>query len=127
MLILGEQMNMRVGVKGLDFVEITDAELDNTTYEAAEKKYLENNQTQAITAFEKYLKEFPSGLHALQSHYYLAELYVQTKNPDAAVPHYQKVLEGGRKRIPGTIIGAAITTIFGERAIRKSNSATKPT
>ena len=35
-------------VRTLDFVAVTDAELDNDTYEAAEKQYLQNNTKQAI-------------------------------------------------------------------------------
>src|SRR5690606_24618948 len=52
-------------VKTLDYVEVTDADLDNTTYEAAEKQYLENKPDAAIRLFNAYLNEFPRGLHAL--------------------------------------------------------------
>ncbi|MFO8145991.1 MAG: tetratricopeptide repeat protein, partial [Gillisia sp.] len=54
-------------VKNVDFVEVTDADLDNTSFEAAEKQYLNNNTAAAKTGFEKYLKSFPNGLNALKS------------------------------------------------------------
>ena len=38
-------------VKTLDFVEVTNADLDNATYEAAEKQFLQNNDAKAITEF----------------------------------------------------------------------------
>lgn len=83
-------------VKGLSFVDVTDADLDNTSYEAAEKQYLENNEIVAITAFEKYLNEFPEGLHAIKSHFQLAQLYVKKGNKNAAIPHYEYVLKQER-------------------------------
>ncbi len=79
-------------VKSLDFIEVSDADLDNTSYEAAEKQYLENNTGAAINGLEKYLSQFPNGLHALQSHYYLGELYEKKDQADAAIPHYEYVL-----------------------------------
>ncbi len=83
-------------VKGLSFVDVSDADLDNTSFEAAEKQFLENNRKAAKIAFEKYLTDFPNGLHALKSHFYLAQLYFDTQNFDAAIPHYQYVLEKDR-------------------------------
>ncbi|WP_062053541.1 tetratricopeptide repeat protein [Aquimarina longa] len=83
-------------VKGLSFVEVSDADLDNTVYEAAEKQFLENNDTSATNGFKKYLAEFPNGLHALKSHFYLAQLYFKKEQKTAAISHYQYVLEKER-------------------------------
>ncbi|NRA91593.1 MAG: tetratricopeptide repeat protein, partial [Psychroserpens sp.] len=46
-------------VRTLDYVVVTDSELDNTAYLAAEKQYLDNNTDAAIRQFNKYLNEFP--------------------------------------------------------------------
>ncbi len=89
---LGRTDEYATWVKGLDFVEVTDADLDNTLYEAAEKQYVENNENAAISGLEKYLNQFPKGLHALQSHYYLGELYEKKDKPKEAIPHYEYVL-----------------------------------
>ncbi|WP_010522327.1 tetratricopeptide repeat protein [Aquimarina agarivorans] len=78
-------------VKSLDFVDISNEELDNTTYEAAEKPYQENNTAKAIVGFEKYLNEFPKGLHQLNSHFYLAQLYSKKGNKEKALTHYLAV------------------------------------
>ena len=51
-------------VKTLSFVEVSDADLDNDTYESAEKQYLQNNNKQAISGFSSYVSKFPNGIHA---------------------------------------------------------------
>ena len=79
-------------VKGISFINITDAELDNTTYEAGENKFLENNVPKAIEGFKKYLLAFPEGLHALQANFYLAELLVKIGSEKEAIPNYQYVV-----------------------------------
>ena len=44
-------------VRTLDYVEVTDVELDNTMYLAAEKPYLENDTDNAIRQFNNYLNQ----------------------------------------------------------------------
>ena len=80
-------------VKTLDYVDVTDSELDNTTYLAAEKQYLDNNTDKAISQFNIYLREFPNGIHALNSHFYLAELYTKKNQAADAQPHYEFVVK----------------------------------
>ncbi|WP_298346405.1 tetratricopeptide repeat protein [uncultured Algibacter sp.] len=83
-------------VKQLDYVEVTDADLDNTTYEAAEKQYLENNTDKAIRQFNGYLNQFPNGIHALQSHFYLAQMYYKKDLLENAAPHYKYVVDASQ-------------------------------
>ena len=83
-------------VKNVDFVEVTDADLDNTTFEAAEKQYLNNNTSAAKTAFEKYLKSFPNGLNALKSNFYLAQMYFRDDQKDKSIQNYKFVVEKPR-------------------------------
>ncbi len=83
-------------VKGLSFVDVSDADLDNTSYEAAEKQLVENNTNAAINGFEKYLNEFPNGLHALKSHFHVAQLYFKKGDAAASIPHYEFVLQEER-------------------------------
>ena len=64
---LGEVNQYAAWVQTLDYIEITDVELDNATYESAEKQYLDNNGDKAIREFNDYLNEFPNGLHALRA------------------------------------------------------------
>jgi len=80
-------------VKGISFINITDADLDNTTYEAAENKFLENNVSKAIEGFKKYLLAFPEGLHTLQANFYLAQLLVKEGSNIEAIPNYEYVID----------------------------------
>lgn len=82
-------------VKKLDFVEVTDADLDNTTFEAADKQYRENNTEKARVALEKYIRSFPNGLHSLEANFYLAQLYFREANKAKSIPHYKFVVNRG--------------------------------
>lgn len=83
-------------VNTLDFVEVENAELDDAAYQAAERPYLENKLKQAITRFETYLSDFPSGQHALKAHFYVAQLYFGEKENEKAIPHYKYVVDRER-------------------------------
>lgn len=83
-------------VKTLSFVNVTDAELDEDMYAAAEKQYIANNAKQAITGFTNYLAQFPSGKYALKVHFYLAQLYFADKLEKNATPHYEYVMNQSR-------------------------------
>ena len=83
-------------VKTLSFVEITDAELDDDTYESVENQYLDNNPKKAIEGFTGYLAQFPKGLHILKAHFYLAQLYFADKLEKNAIPHYDYVIGQAR-------------------------------
>lgn len=78
-------------VKTVDFVNVTDADLDNDMYQSAEKQYLQNNHKKAIGSFKSYLKSFPSGLHALQANFYLAQSLFSENLKMEAIPHYTAV------------------------------------
>jgi len=79
-------------VRTLDFVAVTDAELDNDTYDAAFKQYSQNNNKQAITGFAGYVSKFPAGLHALEANFYLAQLTYAEGSETKSVANYQYVI-----------------------------------
>ncbi|MDD7885329.1 tetratricopeptide repeat protein [Flavivirga sp. 57AJ16] len=93
---LGRVDDYATWVRTLDYVEVTDTDLDNATYEAAEKQYLDNNTDKAIKQFNGYLNEFPNGLHALQAHFYIAQLYYKKDLTENAAPHYKYIVEASR-------------------------------
>ncbi|SDS12589.1 tetratricopeptide repeat protein [Christiangramia echinicola] len=78
-------------VRNIDFVEVSDADLDNTTYEAAENQYLNNNTDKAIANFEKYIQNFPNGIHSINANFYLAQLYYRNGNIDRSISNYRYV------------------------------------
>ncbi|WP_163396087.1 tetratricopeptide repeat protein [Flavobacterium limi] len=79
-------------VRTLDFVSVTDAELDNDTYDAAFKQYSQNNSKQAIPGFTGYVSKFPSGLHSLEANFYLAQLLYAEGSEANSVANYQYVI-----------------------------------
>ncbi|WP_299364600.1 tetratricopeptide repeat protein [Winogradskyella sp.] len=93
---LGRVDEYAAWVRSLDYVEVTDVELDNTMYQAAEKPYLESDTDKAIRQFNKYLNQFPNGIHALKSHFYLAQLYYKKDLFENAQPHYKYVVEASK-------------------------------
>ncbi|MFY0603697.1 MAG: tetratricopeptide repeat protein [Flavobacteriaceae bacterium] len=90
---LGTVDEYALWIKTVSFINITDIELDNTMYESAENKFLENKSKAAISGFQKYLKSFPSGAHALQANFYLAQLLVKSEKNEEAIPNYQYVVD----------------------------------
>lgn len=82
-------------VRDLEFVEVTDSELDNATYESAEKQLLENKTDAAIRGFTNYIKNFPNGAHMLNANFKLAQLYFGKESKDSALPHYIYVADQG--------------------------------
>ncbi|MGZ0014896.1 tetratricopeptide repeat protein [Yeosuana sp. AK3] len=90
---LGRVNDYATWVKTLDYVEVSDSDLDNATYEAAEKQYLDNNTERAIQQFNGYISQFPNGLHSLQAHFYIAQLYYKKDLASNAATHYKYVVE----------------------------------
>ena len=79
-------------VRTLDFVAVTDAELDNDTFEGAEKQYLQNNTKQAVVGFSGYVSSFPKGIHALKANFYLAQSYFSEGQESQSIPNYEFVI-----------------------------------
>lgn len=93
---MGKVNEYATWVRTLDFVAVTDADLDNDTYEAAEKQFLQNNTKQAITSLSGYVSQFPKGIHNLKANFYLAQsLYADGKQINA-VPNYEFVISKSR-------------------------------
>ena len=79
-------------VKTLNFVQVTDVELDNDSFTAAEKQYLENKTNLAIEGFENYNARFGNGSHSLKSNFFLAQLYYANAKELKAIPNYEFVV-----------------------------------
>ena len=78
-------------VRNIDFVEVSDADLDNATYEAAENQYLSNNTQKAMVNLEKYIQNFPNGIHSINANFYLAQLYYRDGKIDKSIPNFKYV------------------------------------
>ena len=82
-----------VWVGDLDFINVTDAELDHDMYESAERQYTMNDYAKAIKAFKKYLQNFPKGQHSLHAHFYLAQAYESQNQENKTLSHYKYVTD----------------------------------
>lgn len=102
-------------VKTVSFANITDVDLDNTSYEAAEKKFLENNTTKAIEGFQKYISSFPNGLHSLKANFYLAQLHEKSNQSELSIPHYQYVISKDQSEFSEESLNK-LSTIFLEKS-----------
>ena len=83
-------------VRTLDFVAVTDADLDNDTFESAMKQFEQNNTRQAISGFMAYNASFPRGIHALKSNFYLAQSYFAEGQKDKSIANYSYVINEPR-------------------------------
>ena len=81
----------------LSFINSTNAQLENTTFAVAEKKYLDDkNVKKTIESLEKYNKEFPKGIYKIKAHYYLADVLFKEKLFQKAIPYYTFIIEENR-------------------------------
>lgn len=80
-------------VKTLTFIDVSDAELDNNTYESAEKQYLQNNTKAAIAGFITYVTKYPKGIHSTKAHFYLAQLQYADQDNNKAISNYKIVAD----------------------------------
>ncbi len=92
---LGRVDEYAAWVKDLDFVEVTDSELDNATFESADKQNLEGKKEAAIRGYVKYIKQFPNGLHSTKANFNLAQLYFGKGQKEQALPNYKFVADKG--------------------------------
>src|SRR5690606_6727030 len=83
-------------VRTLDYIEVSDADLDNDTFLGAEKQYLQGNTKQAISALAGYIAKFPSGLHELKANFYLAQAYYADNLETNAIPNYEYAISRPR-------------------------------
>jgi tetratricopeptide (TPR) repeat protein len=83
-------------VRTLDFVTVTDVELDNDSYESAVKQFEQNNNKQAISGFNAYIASFPTGIHSVQANFYLAQAYYSEGQKDNSIANYQYVIDQPR-------------------------------
>lgn len=68
------------------------SERDTLTYVAAEKIYGRGDISEAKNEFNRYLKNFPDGSFALDSHYYLGLIYYNQNAPKDALNHLEKII-----------------------------------
>ncbi len=84
--------------EGLGFANVSIAQQDSLTYIAAEGRYMAGDCTNAVKSFENYLENFPSGIFALNAHFYKAECDFRFNEFQKALASYEFVLEKPRSK-----------------------------
>ena len=82
-------------VQGLDFVDISTAELENDVYASAENQMANNNHQAALKSFNDYLSTYPNGLHATKAYFNSAEINYGNNKTAEAKANYEEVLKKG--------------------------------
>jgi TolA-binding protein len=92
---MGEVDTYAQWVRGLDYVEVTDQELEAASYEAAERQYMEGNTARAEKGFVSYLQQFPNGGRNIEARFRLASLYFDKGESGKALDYFKTVAESG--------------------------------
>ncbi|UCE68683.1 MAG: tetratricopeptide repeat protein [Flavobacteriaceae bacterium] len=106
---LGEVDTYAEWVRGLDFVEVSDLELEAASFEAAEKQRLEGNSSRALKAYTNYLDRFPNGSRHIEARFRAAELLYAEGKTKAAFPYFKTAAASGT----GEIAEQSLTRICG--------------
>ena len=80
-------------IKNVDFVNVTDEEIEGAMFSSAEQFYLSDNLDKSIESLKKYLERFPSGANALSANFFLADAYKRSDQLEKAIPYYQFILD----------------------------------
>jgi tetratricopeptide (TPR) repeat protein len=81
-------------LRKLDFITFNNSDIDNTTFELAEKTYFESKiGEEIIRNLSNYIRKFPDGIHRVKANYYLADVYYKLKEYEKAIPHYEFIID----------------------------------
>jgi len=82
--------------KTLKFIDVSDNELESSSFAIAERKYFEGKNDGSILSLKKYLRKFPNGKNNLKANYYLADILFKEKLFTQSIEKYQIVLKNGQ-------------------------------
>lgn len=100
--------------KTLKFVNVSDSELENSSFAIAERKYFEGKNDSSILSLKKYLRNFPNGKNGLKANYYLADILFKEKLFNQAEEKYKTVLEAGKSEFSEDVL-AKLSQIYLQR------------
>lgn len=77
----------------LNFINISNQQIDNTTFAIAEKKYLESKVgEEIIESLQKYVRQFPRGIHRIKANYYLADVLFKVNEYKKSKTYYEFIV-----------------------------------
>ncbi len=86
----GEAGAYSAWAKKYTWINVSNTELDDAVFTTAEEAYF-NREASALTELEKYLQDYPNGLHILKAHYYLARIYLKKNKRGKSALHYEYI------------------------------------
>ena len=97
--------------KTLKFVNVSNSELENSSFDIAERKYFEGKNNGSILSLKKYLRNFPDGKNSIKANYYLANVLFTEELFDQAAEKYQIVLDAGKSEFSEEVL-AKLSQIY---------------
>lgn len=97
--------------KTLNFINVSDTELENSSFAIAERKYFESKHKSSLLSLKKYLKSFPNGKNKLKATYYLADILFKDKLYEEASKNYKIVLDAGQSELSEDVL-AKLSQIY---------------
>ena len=77
---------------GTGIGDISTAEQDNITFQAANNRYIKGEYQGTFEAVNAYFDKFPKAIHEKQAKFIRAESLVKLNRPDEAIPDYEFIL-----------------------------------
>ena len=102
-------------VNNLDFVDLADSDVDNATFESAEKPFLSGNNQKAILGFKKYINQFPKGIHSLKANFYLAQLLYNQGDKQESLAYFKEVIEASTSEFTETALSRSAQVYLEEK------------
>lgn len=95
--------------------QFDSSELEQTAFDAAEKKFLDNKKKQAEKLLNEYLEEHSSGANSLAANFYLGEIYFEEAQWESAVTAYEKVIDTDNEYLEKALVRSAMALVNGEK------------
>ena len=96
------------------------SERDTLTYVAAEKIYSRGEIPEAKIQFESYLKSFPNGSFAVNSHYYLGVIHYNNNAHKEALAHFEKILSFADNKYTEETMALTAELYYADKEYRKA-------
>lgn len=90
---LGQVTAFTRWLKEKNIQNFSDIELERTAFNAAEKRFLQNDKKQATKLLQEYLDQYPSGANLLAAQFYLAEILFEEQAYEEALPLYTQLAD----------------------------------
>ncbi len=75
------------------YASVSSNEKDSVLYITAENLYMKGDCNKSKQAFDRYLDENPKGVFVINAHFYIAECDFRNEEKEAALSHYEKVIQ----------------------------------